>query len=130
MTYLFWTTDVSLFRISWHNFDNVLRDMLIDNLGTPASDLAWHQAQLGVHCGGLGLCSAEAHCTSAYVSSVLAPESLLSSMDTRGVMITSLDTALYHLGSRLDRIITQQELQGVPQKVVFKEIDVGNIGNF
>ena len=68
--------------------------MLIDNLGTPASDLAWHQAQLGVHCGGLGLRSAEAHCTSAYVSSVLAPESFLSGMDTRGVMETNLDTAL------------------------------------
>ena len=68
--------------------------MLIDNLGTPASDLAWHQAQLGVHCGGLGLCSAEAHCTSAYVSSVLALESFLSGMDTRGVMETNLDTTL------------------------------------
>ena len=70
--------------------------MLIDNLDTPASDPAWHQAQLGVHCGELGpsLCSAEAHCTSAYVSSVLSPESFLSDMDTRGVMETNLERAL------------------------------------
>jgi hypothetical protein len=51
-------------------FDGIIRDSLGIILGKPLTDRQWTQASLPVSLGGLGIRSAVAHATAAFLSSV------------------------------------------------------------
>ena len=64
-------------------FDLLQREALSRILGTGLSDLQWHQAQLPVSMGGLGLRGASHHASCSYASSVLSTASQARALQGR-----------------------------------------------
>ena len=76
LTYLLRTVDPQIHLHLWKNFDDLMRDTFTRIIRTPLTDLQWAQCQLPISMGGLGLCSAANHAPAAFISSVLAADSL------------------------------------------------------
>ena len=64
----------------WKRFDSMVRESLDRVLGSNLDNKAYQQAQLPVSLGGLGLRSAAAHSSSAFLSSSFASEPLMDSL--------------------------------------------------
>ena len=114
----------SLFH--WKRFDQMIRNTLNDIIGTSLSDQAWHQAQLSVVKGGLGLRGAETTAAAAFISSVALSLPLIHQL-INGIEDPPLSTAaaLEHLSvlMGLEETCTMESLSGSMQKSLCNSIE-------
>ncbi len=63
------------------DFDSIIRETLESTLGSAIDDESWRQAQLSTSSGGLGLRSADAHATAAFLASSTCSAELCQKID-------------------------------------------------
>ena len=108
-------------------FDLLQREALSRILGTGLSDLQWHQAQLPVSMGGLGLRGACHHASSSYASSVLSTCSQARALQGRqndasplSLPPDVLDDLSHHLGEQA----SVETVWGSSQKALSLKVDL------
>ena len=110
-------------------FDSITRGALSTILGPPVSDLQWEQAKLPVPMGGAGLRAALDHAPIAYATSYLAAQPLVRSLlgpreeeSPAALPQPLLDSITVRQGEEA----TTESLEGLPQKMASRAIDLNN----
>ena len=108
-------------------FDQLQREALTRILGTGLSELQWHQAQLPVSMGGLGLRGALHHASSSFASSVLSTASQARALQNRQNDATPLSLPqdiLNDLSLKLGEEASVETLWGFSQKAISLKVDL------
>ena len=108
-------------------FDLLQREALSRILGTGLSDLQWHQAQLPVSMGGLGLRGASHHASCSYASSVLSTASQARALQGRQNDTTPLSLPqdiLDDIKLRVGEEASVKTLWGSSQKALSLKVDL------
>ena len=101
-----------------------MRDILRDIIARPLTDMQWEQAKLPVGMGGLGIRSAQDHCSAAFIASVLASVPLVQESVSADLM--NIAPSVIHLRSVTGEEVTEEGLQGLRQKDLSYKVDVFN----
>ena len=101
-----------------------MRETLSSILGASLTDLQWEQSQLPVSMGGVGLRSAVKHSSAAYLSSILASESLKDAIIKGHNIEFSLDCSIALLNQQTEDPDSRESLLCLPQKALSLKVDL------